>query len=451
MHCLLKVHCDCPSRDISVRWGRVCPYNFGGRSASVPEVGCLLLGGVVSPESQKAHHADERLYPFAAYDRLNLHSLYRRLQVHEPLCRVHMPYGEPAILVTRFEDVKTVLGDPRFGRSVPEGHDQPRITPEILPMGLMEMDSPDHTRIRRLISAAFSPRRAEQQRSGAIQLAKTLIDGMIAAGPPADLVQHFSVTLSIGVICNLLGLSYEDRDEFHQWVVTMNEMLPSNGAQMRMENIGKLTSYIAGLVVQRRSKPTDDLISELVLARDEDDRLSEEELIFLCMLLLVAGYETTSNQISNFVYLLLTHPDHITLLKERPELLPTAVEELLRFTPLSTSAAFPHYAKAEVKLSGGVVAEGQPVLTSISAANRDPTVFEDPDRLDITRPTINHLSFGYGAHHCVGASLARMELQVALDLLLDRLPGIRLAVDANNVSWKPNLLFRGPMELPITW
>jgi cytochrome P450 len=405
----------------------------------------------VSPEAQNVHDADARLYPFDTYDGLNLHPLYRQLQVHEPLCGVRMPYGERAVLVTRYEDVKTVLGDPRFGRSIPAGHDQPRITPDVIPMGLMEMDPPDHTRIRRLISAAFSSRRAEQQRSAATQLAATLIDSMIGAGPPVDLVQGLSVPLPIGVICNLLGLPYEDRDEFHQWIVAMNELLSGNSDQVRMENIGRLTSYMAGLVVQRRMEPTDDLIGELVLARDEDDRLSEEELIFLCMLLLVAGYETTSNQIGNFVYLLLTNPNQMALLKERPELLPTAVEELLRFTPLSVSAAFPRYARTEVKLSDGAVAEGQPVLISTNAANRDPTVFEDPDRLDITRAATNHLGFGYGAHHCVGAPLARMDLQVALGLLLDRLPGMRLAVDPDDVSWKPNLLFRGPTELPITW
>lgn len=364
---------------------------------------------------------------------------------------MRMPYGEPALLVTRYEDVKTVLGDPRFRRAVPAGHDQPRVTPEVIPMGLMEMDPPDHTRIRRLIAEAFSARRVEQQRPATRKLAQLLIDDMLAAGSPANLVESFSVPMPIGVICDLLGVPYDDRGTFHQWVVAMNELLSGNGDQIRMENIGHLTTYMADLVVQRHSEPTDDLIGELVRARDEDERLSEEELVFLCMLLLVAGYETTSNQISNFVYLLLTHPDQLALLRDRPELLPNAVEELLRFTPLSVSAAFPRYAAALVKLGEGVVAEGQPVLTSTSEANRDPRVFADPDRLDITRPVTGHLGFGWGAHHCVGASLARMELQVALGSLLDRLPGLRLAVDADDVAWKPNLLFRGPRELPIAW
>ncbi|MGW6317600.1 cytochrome P450 [Streptomyces sp. NPDC055099] len=399
----------------------------------------------------RGEHPDELPYPFGDTHGLEMHALYRQVQDDRPLCPVRMPYGDPAVLATRYEDVKTVLGDPRFHRAVPAGRDQPRVTPEVIPMGLMEMDPPDHTRIRRLIAGAFTARRAEQQRPAAQALAHTLLDTMLAAGSPADLVESFCVPLPIGVICDLLGVPFEDRATFHQWILAMNELLSGNGDQIRMENIGHLTTYMADLVAQRRARPTDDLIGELARAQDADERLSEEELVFLCMLLLVAGYETTSNQIGNFVHLLLTHPDQLALLRERPELLPQAVEELLRFTPLSVSAAFPRYAAEPVKLGDEIVAESQPVLTSTSEANRDPRVFDDPDRLDITRPITGHLGFGWGAHHCVGASLARMELQVALGCLLERLPGLRLAVDAGDVTWKRNLLFRGPRELPIAW
>lgn len=405
----------------------------------------------MSPEASHSERTKEKRYPFGPCGGLDLHELYRALQADEPVCPVRMPYGEPAVLVTRYEDVRTVLGDPRFRRAIPPGHDQPRVTPDVIPMGLMEMDPPEHTRIRRLISAAFTARRAERQRPEAARLAGRLIDDMMESGSPADLVETFSVPLPIGVICNLLGVPYEDRLEFHRWIVEMNRMLSGHGAEVRMENIAKLMSYMGDLVVRRRAEPTDDLIGELVLARDEGERLSEEELIFLCMLLLVAGYETTANQIANFVHLLLTHPDQLALLRERPDLLPNAVEELLRFTPLSVSAAFPRYASADVDLGDGSVREGQPVLTSTNAANRDPRVFDDPDRLDITRPVNHHLAFGHGAHHCVGASLARMELQVALGLLLEKLPRLRLAVDPGDVEWKSNLLFRGPVALPVAW
>lgn len=406
----------------------------------------------MTSDSVRVQQENQRDYPFSSpYDALNLHPLYRYLRDNEPLSQVRLPHGDPGVLVTRYDDVKAVFSDPRFGRSVPASCDQPRVTPEIIPLGLMEMDPPDHTRIRRLVARFFTARRAEQQRPAIGQLAGALIDEMIAAGSPADLVECFAARLPIGVICEMLGVPHGDHGEFRRWTEAMNDMSPDADGQQRMEAIIMLANYMKDMVARRRDEPTGDLISELVLARDEEDRLSEDELIFLCLVLLVAGYETTANQISNFLFLLFTHPDQLALLRERPELLPAAVEELLRFTPLSTLAAFPRYAKAEVTLSGGTVCEGQPVLTSTNAANRDPRVFEDPERLDITRPVTSHLGFGAGPHHCLGASLARTELSVSLKLLIERLPGLRLAVDPGDVCWKPTLLLRGPVELPVAW
>jgi cytochrome P450 len=403
----------------------------------------------MSPEPQNTHHTGERSYPFGTYDKLNVHPLYRYLQENEAFARVRMPYGDSAILVTRHDDVKTVFSDAHVCRTVPVGCDPARATFDVIPMGLIGMDPPEHTRIRRLISGAFTPQRAERQRPATEQCAKVLLDDIVVAGPPADLVQAYAVPLAMGTICDLLGVPFEDRDEFHQWILVMNEM-HTGADEVRMEYIGKLATYIAELIEQRRSRPAEDLISELIQAQ-EDDRLAVDELIFLCMLLLVAGFETTSNQISNSVYLLLTHPDQLTLLRNHPELLPGAVEELLRYTPLSAYSAFPFFATADVKFGERTVAAGQQLLVSTNAANRDPRVFEDPERLDICRTGGGHLSFGHGPHYCVGAALARMELRVALGMLLDRLPGLRLAVDAGQLPWKPNLLFRGPIELPITW
>ncbi|MFE0423367.1 cytochrome P450 [Streptomyces sp. NPDC058953] len=428
-------------------------------------------GVAVSPEMQNEQQTAEEPYPFGTYDGLLLHSRYQRVRAEGRLCPVRMPYGDRALLATRYADVRAVLGDPRFGRTIPAGLDQPRVTPEVLPLGLMEMDPPDHTRIRRLIASAFTPRRADRQRPSTRRLAERLIDDMIASGGSADLVKGFAFPLPIGVICDLLGVPYDDRDEFHTWVVAMNELASGQADESRMENIGRMMAYLSGLIAERRAVPTDDLIGKLVRDTDEgaeeNDRLGDDELVFLSMLLLVGGYETTANQIGNFVYLLLTHPDQLELLRRRPELLPGAVEELLRYTPLAVSAMYPRYARSEVVLGNedeagtdryaeagdavSVVAEGCPVLTSTAAANRDPRVFPDPDRLDITRDAAGHLGFGHGAHHCVGASLARMELQVALGRLLERLPGLRLAVGPRSIAWQPNLLFRGPVELPVTW
>ncbi|MER6362618.1 cytochrome P450 [Kitasatospora sp. NPDC001527] len=402
--------------------------------------------------AQKEGTGGERPYPFTPVQALDLHTLYQQARKNEPLCPVRMPYGDPGLLVTRYEDVRTVFTDPRFRRSVPEGTDQPRVTPELMPMGLMEMDPPDHTRIRRLIAGSFTAQRAERMRPSTERLADSLLDAMVAAGPPADLVRDFAVPFPIGVICDLLGVPYQDRHRFHQWVTEVNQLAGGDSAPARLQSLGELLAYMGGLIQARRADPADDLISELVVAHDQDDRLSEDELVFLCMLLLIAGYETTANEIANFAYVLFTHPDQLALLKARPELLPDAVEELLRFTPLTVCAAYPRYATTDVELGGGTVPAGSPVLTSTNAANRDPGIFDGPDLLDLTRSTgRQHLAFGHGPHHCVGASLARMELQVALGALLARLPDLRLAGSPDSVDWKTGLLFRGPEKLSVAW
>jgi cytochrome P450 len=393
----------------------------------------------------------ERAYPFAPSHALDVNDLYQYVRQNEPLCPVRMPYGDPSLLVTRYEDAKAVFANARFRRGVPEGVDQPRVTPDVIPLGLMEMDPPDHTRIRRLIAGSFTAARAERMRPAAQQLAASLVDDMIAAGSPADLVGDFAVPFPIGVICDLLGVPFEDRDRFHHWISEVNQLIGGDGGQARIASLTELITYFGELVQRRRTEPTDDIIGELVAARDQDDRLSEDELVFLCMVLLIAGYETSANEIANFAYVLFTHPDQLALLKERPELVPNAVEELLRFTPLTVSAAYPRYATADVELAGDTIHTGQPVLISTNAANRDPAVFADPDRLDLTRPAAHHLAFGHGPHFCAGAPLARMELQVALGLLLERMPDLQLACEPDAVAWKTGLLFRGPEKLPVAW
>jgi cytochrome P450 len=393
----------------------------------------------------------ERPYPFTPCSALDIHALYGHVRKNEPVCPVRMPFGDPSLLVTRYEDVKSVFADPRFRRSVPEGLDQPRVTPDLVPLGLMDMDPPDHTRIRRLIAASFTAPRAERLRPATERLANSLLDSMIDSGPPADLVRDFAVSLPLGVICDLLGVPYEDRDRFHHWIVEVNRLVGGDGGQARTDSLTELLAYFGELIQRRRVEPTDDMIGELVLAHDEGDKLSEDELVFLCMVLLIAGYETSANEIANFAYVLFTHPDQLALLKERPALLPNAVEELLRFTPLTVSAAYPRYATVDIELAGGTVPAGSPVLTSTNAANRDPDVFDEPDRLDLTRPAPRHLAFGHGSHHCAGAPLARMELQVALGTLLQRMPGIGLAGEPEAVKWTTGLLFRGPERLPVVW
>ncbi|WP_433346783.1 cytochrome P450 [Micromonospora sp. CA-111912] len=389
-------------------------------------------------------------YPFSDPDRLNLDPRYARLRRDEPLSRVRLPYGEPAWLATRHADVRTVLGDARFSRAAAVGRDEPRNTPRQIQGGILAMDPPDHTRLRRLVARAFTARRVEELRARTRQVADELVDGLLASGPPADLVDHLATPLPIRVICDLLGVPVTDQDKFHTWseAIVSTTSLSAEQAQRYIDN---LFAYMGGLIAQRRQEPTDDLIGAMVRARDADDRLSEEEVVQLAAGLLAAGHETTVTQIPNFLYVLLHHPDEWARLRADRSLVPRAVEELMRFVPLGAAAAFARYAKEDVEIGGVLVRAGEPVVVSIPSANRDETVFPDADRLDLGREVNPHIGFGHGVHHCVGAQLARMELQVVLDTLLDRTPGLRLAVPESELPWKSGLLVRGLTAMPVAW
>ncbi|MFI7601461.1 cytochrome P450 [Actinoplanes sp. NPDC049681] len=392
-----------------------------------------------------------RRYPFSDPDRLDLDPLYARLRRSEPVTRVRLPFGEDAWLATRYQDVRTLLGDPRFSRAASVGRDEPRTTAQQVGGGLLAMDPPDHSRLRRLVAKAFTARRVEELRPATTAIANELIDAMTAAGPPADLVEHFATPLPVRVICRLLGVPAGDQHLFRTWseaIVSTTSLSP----ERIEEYIANLHAYMAGLIAERRVTPTDDLIGALVQARDDDnDRLSEEELVELAAGLLAAGHETTVTQIPNFLYVLFTNQAKLAELRAAPELIPAAVEELLRYVPLGAASAFARYATEDVELSGVLIRAGEPVLGSLSAANRDDEVFADPDGLDFTRESNPHLGFGHGVHHCLGAQLARMELQVALATLLGRLPGLRLAVGEQDLPWKSGLLVRGLRAMPVTW
>ncbi|GAA3348399.1 cytochrome P450 [Amorphoplanes nipponensis] len=392
-----------------------------------------------------------RRYPFSEPDRLNLDPLYAELRREEPVTRVRLPYGEEAWLATRYQDVKVVLGDPRFSRALSVGRDEPRTSPQQIGGGILSMDPPDHSRLRRLVAKAFTARRVEQLRPATTAIADELVDAMAAAGPPADLVEAFSTPLPVRVICMLLGVPPTDQHLFRTWSEAIISTT-SLSQETIVGYLGSLHAYMAGLIAQRRETPTDDLIGAMVQARDEDnDRLTEQEMVELAAGLLAAGHETTVTQISNFMYVLLTHPEQLAVLRARPELVPDAVEELMRYVPLGAASAFARYATEDLELSGVRIRAGEPVIAALSSANRDAAVFEEPDRLDLTRGAGPHIGFGHGVHHCLGAQLARMELQVALGTLLRRLPGLALAVDDKELPWKSGLLVRGLRSLPVTW
>ncbi|MFI7276991.1 cytochrome P450 [Streptomyces sp. NPDC049879] len=386
-------------------------------------------------------------YPFNHTDGLDLAAPYRTARETPGLTRVRMNHGEDAWLVTRYDDARLVLGDRRFSRAAAVGRDEPRQSEGRRSSGILAMDPPEHTRLRTLVAKAFTVRQVERLRPQVRALAEELLDAMEAAGQPADLVEDYALPIPVFVICQMLGVPAADRPRFRVWsdsMLSTRAMSEEEFAAVR----GELRAYMAGLVAGHRRAPRDDLMTALVEARDHGDRLSEEELIDLCIAVLVAGHETTATQLPNFVHTLLRHPDQLAGLRADPAAVPGAVEELLRFVPLGAGAGAARYATEDVEVGGTLVRAGEPVLVSVGAANQDPGRFADAGRLDVGRADPHHLGFGHGVHHCLGAPLARLELQEGLGALITRFPGLRLA---GEVLWKEELLVRGPRAMPIGW
>lgn len=385
-------------------------------------------------------------YPFSEPDGLTLDPTYERLRRDEPVSRVTFPYGGEGWLVTSYEETKFVLGDPRFSRARTVNRDVPRMQPLIAPgESILTHDGADHARMRRLVSKAFTVRRVKELRPRAQQITDELLDRL---DNPGDLVEGFTMPFPITIICELLGVPFEDRDDFRTW---SNQVLSTVGGytpEEAMHGLMKLHAYFTQLVATRRAHPTDDLMGALVAARDNDDRLSEDELVRFGITLLVAGHETTANMLANSVITLLDHPDAMKSLREHPEKLPNAVEELLRFIPLGSGAGFTRIATEDVGIGNALVKEGDAVLVVVSSANHDESVYPDGAELDLEREVGQHLQFGHGIHFCLGSQLARMELQVALDALLRRIPGLRLEEPA---EFRKGSLVRGPVKLVVAW
>ncbi|MCX4728510.1 cytochrome P450 [Streptomyces sp. NPDC090052] len=386
-------------------------------------------------------------YPFNTAEGLALAEEYEQVRNRPGLLQVRMAYGEPAWLVTRYEEARLVLGDLRFSRAEGYKHDEPRQGEGRRDSGILGMDPPDHTRLRSLVAKAFTVRQVEKLRPQVRELTAGLLDRMEAAGPPVDLVEEYALPIPVAVICRMLGVPEEDRPKFRIW----SDAALSTSSLTAEEfdaNREELRAYMAGLIAQHRAEPCDDLMTALIEARDGGDRLSELELVDLCVGILVAGHETTASQIPNFVHTLLDHPGEWQRLGSDPGLIDSAVEELLRFVPLGSGAGQPRYAKEDIEVGGTLVRAGSPVLVAVGAANRDALRFSAPGKLDLSRATNQHLGFGHGVHHCLGAPLARLELQEALGALTARFPDLRLAGD---IVWKGEMLVRGPRVMPVGW
>ncbi|MGW1055301.1 cytochrome P450 [Streptomyces sp. NPDC002521] len=386
-------------------------------------------------------------YPFNSSQDLALSEAYEQARDTPGLLRVKLPYGEPAWLATRYADARLVLGDQRFSRALGLEHDEPRSSAGQRDGGILSMDPPDHTRLRSLVAKAFTVRQVEKLRPQVRELTAALLDEMEAAGPPVDLVDCYALPIPVAVICRLLGVPEEDRPLFRVW---SDAALSTSSltAEEFDRNREELRAYMARLIDAHREQPRDDLMTALIEARDHDDRLSELELVDLCVGILVAGHETTATQIPNFVLTLLDHPQALDRLRAEPILITGAIEELLRFVPLGSGAGQPRYAKEDIEVGGTLVRAGEPVLVAIGAANRDALRFTEAGALDISRSGNAHLGFGHGVHHCLGAPLARLELQEAIGALVARFPRLHLAGD---ITWKTEMLVRGPRVMPMAW
>ncbi|GHJ39620.1 cytochrome P450 [Streptomyces sp. TS71-3] len=387
---------------------------------------------------------------------------YAWLREHAPVRWTRLPSGVEAWLVTRYADAREALADPRLSKN-PAHHAEPAhaqgrtgIPGERkaeLMTHLLNIDPPDHTRLRRLVSKAFTPRRVAAFAPRVQELTDRLIDGFAGRGS-ADLIHEFAFPLPIYAICDMLGVPGEDQDNFRDWAGMMirHGTGPRGGVGRAVK---KMRGYLTELIHRKRSDLGDDLISGLIRASDHGEHLTENEAAAMCFVLLFAGFETTVNLIGNGTYALLTHPGQRdalarSLARGEQTLLETGIEELLRFDGPVELATW-RFATRPLQIGGQRIAEGEPVLVVLAAADRDPERFAHPDRLDLSRADNQHLGYGHGIHYCLGAPLARLEGRTALATLLDRLPDLRLARDPADLRWRGGLIMRGLRELPVAF
>ena len=384
---------------------------------------------------------------------------FARMRQEAPIHAHQSPDGSTIWYIMRYTDVMAVLRDdenfckdPRNARdSNPTGAASRRsAVHQRINENMLFSDPPDHTRLRSLVSQAFTPRRIQNLAPRVRKIADDLLDFVHAEGQ-MDLIAAYALPLPVFVICEMLGVPESDREQVADW----SQAIISPGSRnlnysARKRKVRSFTAYLADMFAKRQANPRDDLVTALVQAEEEGDRFNEAELSSMVALLLVTGHETSVNLIGNGALTLLLHPEQLALIQHNPDLWPAAVEELLRYDgPVETSTS--RWARKDVRVADHLIKRGDLVRVVLASANRDEDEFTRPDILDIRRDDNKHLAFGLGIHYCLGASLARLEGHIALQSLFQRLPGLRLSLPVSRLEWRSGVLFRGLKRLDLAW
>ncbi|WP_026696144.1 cytochrome P450 family protein [Peribacillus kribbensis] len=377
----------------------------------------------------------------------NPYPAYTELRETEPVYHLTFPDGYSGWMITKYEDAVEVLKDSRFIKDFSKltgGHMDHE---SIFTHNMLFADPPDHKRLRGLAQKAFTPAMISKMRERIQEITDELLEDLTGR-ETVNLIDDFAFPLPIIVICEMLGVPSEDRDKFRIWSNALIEGSAGEYAENISEHMNNFTQYLGNWFARTRENPGHDLINQLVAAEDQGEQMTEKELYGVVSLLIIAGHETTVNLIGNTVLSLLEHPDQFTLLKDQPELIQKAIEESLRFNgPVEFSTS--RWAGEDLEFRGKMMTKGELVIVALNSANHDPEKFDDPDLFDITREKSPHLAFGKGIHLCLGAPLARLEGEIAISSLIRKFPDMQLAIDKDQLEWRPGMIVRGVKEIPL--
>jgi cytochrome P450 len=394
----------------------------------------------------------EPTYPMARSCPFNPPDDYARLRVEEPFARVRLWDGTIPYLLTKYADIKAVLGDPRFScEPTREGFPhvfEGRKVADIADKSFLRIDNPEHDRLRRMVTKEFTVKRVEQLKPVIVEAVNRLIENYAVLPQGSDFIEHVAAPLPTEIITFLLGIPYEDHEFFHK-ATRIQFGSKSTPAEVR-ESLVELFDYLDKLITLKEKNPKDDIITRLVHEQLQNGNVDRLTLINIVRLLLSAGHQTTQNMTALGVLTLLQHPDQFELVKNNPDAVPKAVEELLRYSSVLHMGAR-RVALEDIDVNGHLVKAGEGVICSIPAANRDEELFPDPDRFNVAREAHGHVAFGYGIHQCLGQVLARAELQIVYPALFNRLPNLKLAVPFESLRFREDMFVYGVYELPLVW